>query len=83
MSTIKPLSSFSTEPDWNTLGMDMDITLDIGMGGGLDSTFDMPQAGFEMQNEPMMSAGGAFFSQELLALGLQEQLPPQDMMDAL
>lgn len=77
---IKPLSAFSTEPDWNTMGMDMDMNLDIGMGGGIDATFEMPHTGFGMQNEP---SGGDFFTQELLALGLGEPLPPQDMMDEL
>lgn len=77
---IKPLSAFSTEPDWNTVGMDMDISLDMGMGGGIDAAFEMPQAGFGMQNDP---SGEEFFSQELLALGLGEPLPPQDMMDEL
>lgn len=82
LSTIQPLSAFNTEPDWNAIAMDMDISLDIGISGGMDSTFDIPQAGFGLQNEPLMSSGD-FFSQELLALGLQEPLPPQDMMDEL
>lgn len=60
--------------------MDMDISLDIGMGGGIDSAYDITQ-GFGLQNGTMHE--DPFFSQELLALGLQEPLPPQDMMDDL
>jgi len=65
--------------DWDTLGMDMNLDLDEG--DLLDSCFDVPQ--FNVQPETASVLAGDFFSQELLGLGLQEPLPPQDMMDEL
>ena len=67
------------EPDWNTLGMNYGYADDPVFAPGID----MPQSGYGFQDlDPSMNVGD-FFSQELLSLGLQEPLPPQDMMDEL
>lgn len=63
------------DADWNTLAMDVDLNFDTS-----NVDFDIPHPGMPNDN-PMPS--GDFFSQELLALGLLEPLPPQDMMDEL
>jgi hypothetical protein len=62
--------------------MEMDMNLDIGDAGIMDPSFDVSQAGFGLKREASIPMGD-FFSQELLALGLQEPLPPPDMMDEL
>lgn len=47
----------------------------------MDPAFDMPQFAMPAENPSILA--GDFYSQELLALGLEEPLPPQDMMDEL
>jgi hypothetical protein len=70
------------EADWNTLGMDMN--LDIDDADLLDPSFQIPQFGMESSGPLPMQSGDYFTqSQDLLALGLQEPLPPQEMMDEL
>jgi hypothetical protein len=64
-------SGSNMEPDWNTLGMNYEYADEPLFTPGME----MPQSGYDFQ-EPG-------FSQELLSLGLQEPLPPQDMMDEL
>lgn len=80
-ASFEPLATFNTEPDWNAMNLDVNMRMDSGdsgMGNGLDMTPDI----FEMPKDPI-NPNGDFFSQELLALGLQEPLPPQDVMDEL
>ncbi len=68
--------------EWNDLGMDMNLDLD---GGDILDSFDMMQSGFGFQTlgAPSEIPIGDGYSQELLSLGLQEPLPPQDMIDEL
>lgn len=65
------------ETDWDALGMDMNLD-DPDF---IDPAFDMPQFTMPVENPSILA--GDFFSHELLALGLEEPLPPQDMMDEL
>jgi hypothetical protein len=69
------------EADWNGLGMDMNLDLDLDDDGLLDPAFDIsqPALGFSAQSIP----ADFFGSYELIGLGLQEPLPPQDMVDEL
>jgi len=69
----------TVETDWDALGMDMNIDLDDA--DLMDPSFNLPQYGMPEENVSFQTA--AFFSQELIGLGLQEPLPPQDMMDNL
>lgn len=77
-AVIQPLSHFDTEPDWNAMNLDLDLNMNMGAGEmAFDSTADL----FSIQ-DPINPAGD-FFSTELIALGLQEPLPAQDVMDEL
>jgi len=74
----------SVEADWNTLGIDMEMDMNIDLDDPtlLDPGFDMPSTGFGVPDmEP--SPANNLYSQELLQLGLDEPLPPQDMIDEL
>lgn len=74
----------SVEADWNTLGMDleMDMNIDLDDPTLLDPGFEMPSTGFGIPDtEP--SAANNYSSQELLQLGLDEPLPPQGMIDEM
>jgi hypothetical protein len=82
---------FSIQPDWNSFPLDMnnvDINMDMDFGGDdvviddvlLNSNFAMPQADFAFVGD-MPDSG--FFSQEVISLGLQEPLPPDDMVEEL
>ena len=66
-------------PDWNTVGMDMN--LDLNDTGILDPAFDISNDGFGYQ-APHISMDG-FGSYDLMSLGVQEPLPAQDVMDEL
>jgi hypothetical protein len=80
MSTAANTTSGSNmEPDWNTLGMNYGYADEPLFIPGIE----MAQSGFDIQEPGASTETGDFFSQELLSLGLQEPLPPQDMMDEL
>jgi hypothetical protein len=67
------------EPDWNTLGINYGYADDPLFASGIE----IPQSGYGFQDlDPSMIMGDGF-SHELLSLGLQEPLPPQDMVDDL
>lgn len=80
-ANIEPLSAFNTEPDWNAMNLDMDMNMNMGTTN-TDNTFDATADMFAMPKDPLNPMGD-FFSTELLALGLQEPLPGQDVMDEL
>lgn len=82
------------ENNWDEFGMDMDM--DINMNVGIDDTglgdqmFDLGMSQFQMASENAYYPKGVLFtqpeplfSQELLGLGIQEPLPPQELMDEL
>ena len=71
----------SVQPDWNNFAMDMNVN--IGDEGLMDASFDITQADFGFQATGPSLLGGDFFSHEVISLGLQEPLPPQDMMEDL
>ena len=81
MAATQASPSQGLEADWNTLGMDMNLDMDDG--GILDSAFDIQQSDFGLPPLGPSLPTGDLYSQELLGLGLQEPLPPQDMMDEL
>jgi hypothetical protein len=58
----------------------MNLDLDDGL---LDPSTDISTPGFDLSAPAPTMLGGDFGSCELIALGLQEPLPPQDMMDEL
>ncbi|KAG4433416.1 hypothetical protein IFR05_011102 [Cadophora sp. M221] len=66
-------ANISVEADWNTLD---DPTL-------LDPVFDVPTTEFGLPDTELPPGNDYNYSQELLALGLDEPLPPQDMIDEL
>jgi len=74
-------SAGGLEPNWDILADNMDMAL--GDGGLLSEPLNMqpPGCGFEglAPSVPIED----HFSQELISLGLQEPLPPQDLMDDL
>jgi hypothetical protein len=80
-ATTQAATSISMEADWNDLSIDMNI--DIVDEGLLDGTFDINSTGFNIPPLGPTIPMGDIFSQELLELGLQEPLPPQEMMDEL
>jgi hypothetical protein len=61
----------------------MDMNMDMGTGGILDESFDIPLSAFDFQPAAPSMPEGDFFSQELISLGLQEPLPPNQMVDEL
>lgn len=63
----------SMEPDWNNFPMDMNV--DFENDALMD--FPMPETAFTYQ--PEMPTGD-FFSQEVISLGLEEPLPPEEMI---
>lgn len=64
---------------WDGLGMDMNIDFDdVGLA---DQMFDISQ--YQMPADNILFQPEPIFSQELIGLGIQEPLPPQDMMDEL
>jgi len=80
-ANIEPLSHFNTEPDWNAMNLDMDLNM-MNATSGVDNTFDASNDMFGLPKDPI-NPSGDYFSTELLALGLQEPLPGQDVMDEL
>lgn len=75
---IEPLSTFNTTPNWDAMNLDMDMGSTRGPNDPFDNSTDL----FALPKDPI-NPNGDFFSQELLALGLQEPLPTQDIMDEL
>lgn len=71
-----PTNHPNGEPNWNDLTIDMKNLVD---GVALDGSFDVPGYGFPTDG----ALDGAFLSQELISLGVEEPLPPDDMMDEL
>jgi hypothetical protein len=61
----------------------MDINIDMGTDGLLDESFNVPLSAFDFQPAAPSVPEGDFFSQELISLGLQEPLPPNQMVDEL
>jgi hypothetical protein len=59
----------------------MDIPLEDG--GILNESLNMDPAGFDFANLAPSLPMGDPFSHDLIALGLDEPLPPQDMMNEL
>ena len=62
----------STEPDWNTLSLDMHVDFEDDAFMGTD--FNLPSA--------QLPAEG-FYTQEMVNLGLEEALPPDEMVEEL
>ena len=71
------------ELDWTGIGMDMDMDLDLEDDGLLDPSFDISQPGLGFSVPAPAMPTDYFGSHELIGLGLQEPLPPQDVMDEL
>jgi hypothetical protein len=69
------------QTDWNNLGMDMNLDLDDD--GLLDPSYDISQPGFGFSTPAPAMPIDDFGSFDLIGLGLQEPLPPQQMMDEL
>jgi hypothetical protein len=67
------VAEVAIETDWDAIEMEMNLDMDDP--DLLDQCFDIPQLGMDAG---MSSLGPEFFSQELLGLGLQEPLPPQE-----
>ncbi len=60
----------------------MDMNIDMDDPTLMNTTFDLPTVDFGLQDQPL-PLDDNFFSQELLELGLDEPLPPQDMINEL
>jgi hypothetical protein len=71
------------ETDWDGLGMNMNLDLDLDNNGLLEPSFDISQHGFGFSAPAPTMPTDYFGSYELIGLGLQEPLPPQEMMDEL
>jgi hypothetical protein len=72
----------SGDMDWNGIGMDINLDLDLD-DTLLDPSFDISQPGLDFSVPAPTISADYFGSYELIGLGLQEPLPPQDMMDEL
>lgn len=70
----------SLECDWDTLGTDMNTT-NLDDPTLLDPWFETTGDGCGKMDVPLMD--GDFFSRELIELGLEEPLPPPDMIEEL
>ena len=66
------LADINTGGEWDTLGVDMNV--DFDGNERIDPVFDMLTLGFESNS----TIPEEYQSQELLALGLTEPLPPDD-----
>ncbi|CZS93123.1 uncharacterized protein RAG0_03541 [Rhynchosporium agropyri] len=92
-STTTAHASTSIEADWNTLGMDlnmemaleidMDINTDLNNPTMLNPGYDMPSTGYNIPYAEPLAENNQNYPQELLELGLEEPLPPQEMIDDL
>jgi Fungal Zn(2)-Cys(6) binuclear cluster domain len=82
-ATAQTASVPGAEIDWNAVGMDMNLDLDLDDDGLLDPSFDISQAALGFSASAPNIPTDFFGSYELIGLGLQEALPPQDMMDEL
>ncbi|KAF8847788.1 hypothetical protein BDZ45DRAFT_698912 [Acephala macrosclerotiorum] len=82
-TTTSGATSISIEANWNDLTMDMDMNIDMGDDSLLDGTFNLNPGGFDFPPPGPSIPMGDLFSHELLELGLNEPLPPQEMMDEL
>jgi hypothetical protein len=82
-ATAQTTSVPGGETDWNGLSMDMNLDLDLDDGGLLDPSFDISQPGLGFSAPAPNMPTDYFGSYELIGLGVQEPLPPQDMMDEL
>jgi hypothetical protein len=69
------------EADWDILADNMDMAL--GDGGLLNEPLNMQHPGCGFEGLAPSLPIEDFFSQELISLGLQEPLPPQDLIDDL
>jgi hypothetical protein len=69
--------------DWNSIGMSMNLDPELDDDGLLDPSFDISQPGLGFSAPAPTMPTDYFGSYELIGLGLQEPLPPQDMMDEL
>jgi hypothetical protein len=65
------------------MDMNMDMNMDLETGGLLDESFNVPLSAFDFDSTAPSLPEGNFFSQELISLGLQEPLPPNQMIDEL
>lgn len=82
--TTQYASGQNLEPDWDALADNMDIPLEDG--GILHASLDMHNmhaAGFDFPSLAPSLPLGDPFSHDLIALGLDEPLPPQDMINEL
>jgi hypothetical protein len=69
----------SGEADWNNYPMDINMeNMDFDEDALLD--FPIPESAYTFQPQ---IPNGDFFSQEVISLGLQEPLPPDEMIDEL
>ena len=68
----------SADANWDTLAMEMNI--DFTDGGIGDKEFGT--APKEPKDQSTMPCGD-FFSQEVISLGLEEPLPPDDLVEEL
>lgn len=74
---------FSVEADWNDLSVDMNlknVEMEIDFNDVQLPDYPLPEPSYNFL-DPI--PGGDFFSQEVISLGLQEPLPPDDMIDNL
>ena len=55
----------------------------IGDESVMDASFERAQADFSFQTPDPSLLGGDFFSHEVISLGLEEPLPPEDMIEEL
>ena len=80
-----PNNSPNKEPDWNDfpISMDMDINMGMNMDFGNDAFMDLPNPvqDFAFQVDQIQSEN--IYSQEMVALGLEEALPPDEMIEEL
>ncbi|KAE9367686.1 hypothetical protein N431DRAFT_444787 [Stipitochalara longipes BDJ] len=82
-ASVQTTSIPGGEMDWNAIGMDMNLDLDLEDDGLLDPSFDISQPGLDFSVPAPTMPTDYFGSYELIGLGLQEALPPQDIMDEL
>lgn len=74
-----PIAKTLDEMDFSAMPVDFDAAFTMDNGSALDVQ-NIPSTS---ANDPADLPCGDFFSQEVISLGLEEPLPPEEITDAL
>ena len=78
-------NSPNKDPEWNSFPLDMDtnINMSMNMDYGNDAYMDLPNPADDLAFQVNQVFANVQYSQEMVGLGLDEALPPDEMIDEL